>query len=240
VAEAVGTALPEVVDHYLRRALGPTPRRIHTARLKQRGELRFDRKSRWARFEADEIARPDEVAFEWNARIVVGKFIRVSVRDAYRSGQAEARVRVLSLITIAHQRGGAQLNSGSLYRFLAEAPWYPTALLPSERLRWDAIDASRAQASLTDGQTQAALEFRFDAFGDVAGIYAAARPRKHRGGYDVAAWEGHFRDYREQDGLRVPAYGEVGWHDDGRWAPVWKATLIEAAYEFSSVPLERK
>lgn len=236
----IDAALPEPVELWLRRALGKTTRRIRTARLKQRGELRFDRKSRWTQFEAEEIVSPEDVAFEWNARVVVGKFVHMSVRDAYRGGQAEARVRVLSLLTIAHERGGAQLNSGSLYRFLAEAPWYPTALLPSDHLRWDAIDAARAQATLTDGQTRVALEFRFDTFGDVAGIYAAARPRRHRGSYDMAAWEGHFSDYRQQDGLRIPLYGEVGWHDDGRWEPVWKATIVEAAYEFSDPPREEK
>jgi hypothetical protein len=36
---------------------------------------------------------------------------------------------------------------------------------------------------------------------------------------------------KQQDGLRIPMYGEVGWHDGGSREPVWKATIVEAAYE---------
>lgn len=231
MAAAIG-ALPAPVEHYLRRALGKETRPIATAWLKQRGELRMDRRGRWVPFEAVEVVRPREVAFEWNARVPFGKLLHVRVRDAYRDGQAEARVRLQSLITIAHERNSERLDLGSLYRFLAEAPWYPTALRPSERLRWDAIDDARAVATLTDGRSRVSLEFRFNAFGDVAGIYTASRPRRRRGAYEPAAWEGRFDDYRDQAGLRIPMRSEVGWYEEGRWDSVWKGTIVEARHEF--------
>ncbi|WP_425532220.1 DUF6920 family protein [Aromatoleum anaerobium] len=43
------------------------------------------------------------------------------------SGQAQ----LLSAVTVASDRDKPELNSGSLHRYLAEAVWYPTALLPS-------------------------------------------------------------------------------------------------------------
>lgn len=37
-------------------------------------------------------------------------------------------------------------------RFLAEAMWYPTTLLPSQGVHWEDIDATSARATLTDAR----------------------------------------------------------------------------------------
>ena len=87
-------------------------------------------------------------------------------------------------------------------------------------------------ATLADGPHRVALEFRFNPFGDVAAIYTPERPRRVRGTYEMAPWEGRFDDYREQQGLRIPMRGEVGWHEDGRWDSVWRGNIVEARYEF--------
>ena len=224
--------LPDPVAIYLRRAMGSETRRIAIARLKQSGEVRMERTSRWGAFEAEETVHPADVAFEWNARVPIGKWFHLRVRESYRHGHAEARVRLQSLVTLGHDKDSEPLDRGALYRFLAEAPWYPSALYPSAHLRWEAIDAKRALATLENGRCRVALEFRFDTFDDVAGIYTPQRPRRRRGGYENAAWEGRFQEYREHQGLRIPTRGEVGWHEDGRWDSVWRGKITEARYEF--------
>ena len=108
---------------------------------------------------------------------------------------------------------------------------YPTALLPSAKLRWSAIDANTALATLTDNGVSVSLEFRFDATGEVTGIYTPARWGTFDGGYRQVPWEGHFRDYRERDGIVAPSEGEVGWYSEGKWRAVWKGKIIEANYE---------
>ncbi|HEX7062227.1 MAG TPA: DUF6544 family protein [Woeseiaceae bacterium] len=95
-------------------------------------------------------------------------------------------------------------------------------------------EALRALASLTDGPTTVTLEFRFNAAGEVASIYTPARWASSGGGYRELPWEGHFRDYREHCGLRIPFYGEVGWWIDGRLELVWKGELRAATYAFSA------
>jgi len=66
-------------------------------------------------------------------------------------------------------------------RFLAEAVWYPTALLPSQGVHWEAIDDVSAKARLTDGAITVSLDFRFDGNGLVTGTRAAARHRMVNG-----------------------------------------------------------
>lgn len=94
------------------------------------------------------------------------------------------------------------------------------------------VDGARAMAAFTDHGVTVNLEFRFGAAGDITTIYAASRPRKVAAGYEMAAWEGHFSDYAERDGLRVPLLGEVGWYVDGAWSCVWRGRIIGASYEF--------
>lgn len=136
-------------------------------------------------------------------------------------------------MTVSEERGTPALNAGDLYRLLAEGPWYPTMLLPRQGLVWTAGDRpDRAVATLTDHGTSASVEFRFNDAGEVASIFAAARPRQYGTTYIDTPWEGRFGHYVSVAGMRVPSTGEVGWWVDRRWFPVWKATLADFSFEF--------
>ena len=50
----------------------------------------------------------------------------------------------IGLFTVAAMHNTAELNQGELMRFFAEAAWYPTALLPSQGVVWEAIDDNSA------------------------------------------------------------------------------------------------
>ena len=119
-----------------------------------------------------------------------------------------------------------------MFRLLAEAAWCPTLLLPSSGLAWTAKDDRRAVAALTHGGETVTVEFRFNEAGEIAGVYAADRPRQYGTVYVPTAWEGHFSGYDTIDGVRLPKGGEVGWWVDGRWVPVWQGTINRAALEF--------
>ena len=43
-------------------------------------------------------------------------------------------------------------------------------------------------------------------------------------------WEGHFRNYRQQDGFLVPMEGDVGWYIDDEWRAVGRAPLSTTQY----------
>jgi hypothetical protein len=126
---------------------------------------------------------------------------------------------------VSADAGTPEMNSGSLHRYLAEAVWYPTALLPSPTLRWTEIDAIRALATLTNRGVTVSLEFRFAETGEVTGIYTPERWGTFPGGYRRVPWEGHFRDYRNWDGVLVPTEGDVGWYVGKEWQAVWKGRI---------------
>ena len=226
--------VPAPVARYLRLAL-PRAMHIQRVRMQQTGTLRIDVASnRWMAFTAQHTVVPPATGFVWNARVRIAPWLHVRVRDALIGGIGSGQVSLLSAFTVSTDRGTPEMNSGSLHRFLAEAVWYPTALIPSAKLRWTAIDATRALATLTDHGITVALEFRFGGSGEVTGIYTPQRWGSFAGDYRQVAWEGHFRDYRERDGVVVPTEGDVGWYVGPEWQAVWKGTITD--YEVTTAP----
>ena len=217
--------LPPPVARYLRLAL-PLRKAIEQVRLTQTGTLRTDATAeRWMAFEAEHLAVPAASGFLWNARVRVAPLLHVRVRDALTDGIGSGQVSLLSAFPVSAVIGGLEMNSGSLHRYLAEAVWYPSALLPSSQLQWTPIDATKALATLTNDRASVSLEFRFGESGEVTGIYTPARWGTFAGGYKQLPWGGHFRDYQDRDGIKVPAYGEVGWYIDDAWRAVWRGTV---------------
>lgn len=223
--------LPAPVARYLGLAL-PYAQRIRTVRLRQEGVLRTDpRGERWMTFEAEHIATSPAPGFVWSARVRVAPLLHLRVRDALVGGVGSGRVSLLSAFPVATDGGTEEMSSGSLHRYLAEAVWYPSALLPSDRLRWEAIDDHSARATLSEGGSTVSLEFRFAADGTVSGIHTLARWGRFDGAYRQLPWEGHFRAYEEVDGMIVPMEGEVGWYLDDVWQAVWKGRITSASFE---------
>lgn len=225
--------LPPPVARYLNHVLSAEKRNLRLARYEQVGTLRTDTRSeRWMDFTASQVIAPALSEFIWDARVSVMPFLHLRVRDSLIEGRGAGQVTLLSAIPVGGAGGNMEMNSGSLHRFLAEAVWYPTALLPNSSLRWEPIDEARALATLTHGSISVSLEFRFNQHNEVVGIYTPGRWGSFDGGYKQVAWEGRFREYAKCDGVLVPTQGEVGWYNNGEWRAVWRGSVVGAVLEF--------
>lgn len=231
---SLDSRLPAPVARYLKQVLAPGARSIRLARYEQVGTLRTDPAGdQWRHFSADQVIAATPPAFAWDARVAMPALLHVRVRDSLLDGVGAGAVVLLSTVAVASARGGPELNAGALHRFLAEAVWCPTALLPSARLRWQAIDDARALATLADRNATVSLEFRFSPRGEVESIYTPGRWASFGGGeYRQLPWEGRFHDYAQQGaGVLVPTEGEVGWYLNGVWRKVWQGRITRAAFE---------
>lgn len=85
-------------------------------------------------------AQAGQPGFVWDARVVMAPGVPVHVHDACVGGEGVLHAAVLGLVTVAHVRGPGEVARGALLRFLAEAAWYPTVLLPSQCVRWVPVD----------------------------------------------------------------------------------------------------
>jgi hypothetical protein len=118
-------------------------------------------------------------------------------------------------------------------RFFAEAAWYPTALLPSQGVRWAAVDDRSANATIVDGPLTLTLLFRFNAAGLIDSFRAEARGAGVGKDMVMLPWEGNWSNYQVRDGMTVPLTGEVAWmRPEGR-KTYFRGTVTALAYAFT-------
>jgi hypothetical protein len=224
--------LPAPVARYFRHVLVDEQKLIKVARMYQSGILRTNMTNHvWSSFSAQQVVVPPAVGFVWNAKVQMPLGAHVHVLDSYIAGTGAGRVSILSAFAVASEADNLEMNSGALHRYLAEAVWFPTALLPQSGVVWSAIDDRSSTATLTDSGITVSLEFHFNDADEVVAIYSPGRFGRFDGKYKKVPWEGHFRDYQIRGGMRIPTYGEVGWYDNETLALVWKGNLVDVQYQ---------
>ncbi|WMS88646.1 DUF6544 family protein [Pleionea litopenaei] len=227
-------ALPKPVERYFRKVLVDGQPSVQTMRCWQAGVIRGSIKSsRWSEFQAQQLIVPSAPGFVWNARVDTPFGTFVQVVDSYLQGEGAGRVSLLAALTVAQDSNHPMINASALHRYLAEAVWCPTALLPSAGIVWRAIDDFTALATINDDANSVSVEFRFDDHGDIVGVFSPGRYGLFEGEYKQVAWEGRYFDYQQIEGMRVPLAGEVGWYDGDELKLVWSGRLSKIQFSFS-------
>ena len=224
IGEGDFAGLPDPVVSYFRRAL-PIGRSAVTAMtIEQEGEILVGNK--WKAFTASERLSMNPPEFVWDARISMAPLVKARVRDAHEKGVGSMHASVGRVLTIVHQDGGDSLNTGALYRYLAEAAWMPAALLPRHGVTWTGIDRTRAQATLTNAGATVSVEFTFNADAEITRIFTPARPRAVDGGFEPTPWMGRFSHCEEHAGMRIPMQAEVSWQVGAAWVACWRGRIL--------------
>jgi hypothetical protein len=227
--------LPEPVARYFRVVLRDGQPMIAGLRVRHRGTFNMGRGTDWWRpFSSEQRVIVRRPGFDWNARVRMLPGLPVFVHDAYVGGEGILQASVLGLLPVVYMRGSGAIAEGELMRFFAEAAWYPTALLPSQGVRWEAVDGHSARATLSDGPIVLSLLFTFDADGHLAGVRADARGYAEGSRIIPMPWEGRFWDHAQRDGMVVPLQGEVAWLLPGGRKPYWRGRLTAIAYEYAT------
>ena len=224
--------LPPPVQRYFRAALRPGAPIVSAAHLQHRGEFNMgETTAAWKPLRSSQWVVTRRPGFVWDARVSLAPGIRVHVHDASVAGEGLLHASVLGLATVARSSGSGDIATGELMRYLAEAAWYPTALLPSQGVRWEPVDATHARATLVDHGHAATLTFAFGDDGLVASVRAEARGRTIGDRSVPTPWEGRWTRYEERDGMRIPVEGEVAWLTGAGRLPYWRAVLTSVRYE---------
>lgn len=222
-------SLPAPAARYFRHVLTDGQPVVTTASFTQDGQFRLgESESTWSRMTATQHFSVREPGFVWDARISAIPLLPVFVRDSYILGTAGMTASLLGLYSVMDAQPSADLNAGALQRYLAEAVWFPTALLPASGVAWDSVDDRSARATLTDHGTTVSLDFRFTDAGDIDRASAAARQREVKGAYIPTPWIVTCRDHAVVNGMRIPTYCEVSWEIDGKPWTYWKGRVSTA------------
>lgn len=193
--------------------------------IRQRGKMKDCGQSRWMNFNATQTINLDYCAFEWRAR--VGPLGMIGVRDALEDGTGALSVSALGMFVISKPHASEAVTRGELFRYLAELPLAPDAILSNSKLQWQQSAPDRFCVSAGAGATLAQVEFTLDSDGRIGSTYAPERPRRVADDFVLTPWRGHFSDYQLQHGCWIPARAEVGWEIDGRLDICWHGQILD-------------
>lgn len=226
--------LPAPVQRYFRAVLTDGQPIITAATINLDGTFNLSPTGQqWKPFTAHQRVVTRRPGFLWDAEIAMFPGLQVRVVDSYIAGMGRLHAAILGLFTIADLSGGGEIARGEFMRFFAEGAWYPTALLPGQGVRWEAVDDHSANATIADGPLTLTLLFRFNEAGLIGSFRAEARGAGSGKEMILLPWEGSWSNYQARDGMVVPFAGEVAWiRPEGR-QQYFVGNVTSLNYEFA-------
>lgn len=221
--------LPAPVRRYLEVAgvEGHTP--VRFVHLRHGGTFSTDNGDTWLPVRADEYFTTDPPGFLWSAAITMVPGVPARVRDRYAAGAGSMLVTLGGVLTM-DEVTGPHMSTAALLRYVGELPLLPTAMVPGERLAWEAVDSASARVVYRDGELEVSGVYHFGEDG-LPDAFTATRYRTEGDAQVQRSWEGWYRDYQEVDGLRVPGAFGVTWYLDGEPAPYARFQLDTVEFD---------
>ena len=226
--------LPAPVQRYFRAALTDGQPIVTAVTLTQSGTFNLGKTAdQWKQFTATQRFTTARPGFVWDANITMVPGVPVRVVDAFIAGEGLLRPTLLGLYGLGTVQGTGEIARGELLRHFAESVWFPTALLPSQGVVWQAVDDTSAQATMTDGPISVTMLFRFGADGLITAIHVDGRATTVGTATVLMPWECRMSNYQTRDGMRVPLTGEALYITPQGEKPYFKGTIETIAYEFA-------
>lgn len=219
--EAQLAGLPAPVQRYFRHVLRPGQPYLRGLRLRHTGRFKTDLEQDWVAIAGEEYLVAEPPGFIWQ-----GSTRRFTARDEYVAGRGRLTVRLLGAVPLLRGQG-PPFDQGELLRWLGECCWLPTRLLPSERLRWTALDDEWAQLTLTDRDQTVSYRVRFNAQNELE----ECETMRYQSATALRRWVGRLGGYREVHGVRVPTELEGSWVLNGQRRPYARFRVQALDYE---------
>ena len=229
--------LPVPVQRYFRAVLTDGQPLIAAATIESAGKINMSATAeQWKPFTSQQRVvtslNGSCPGFLWNAQVDMFPGVPARVEDSYIAEQGQLIAKLFGLFTVAKAHGGGELARGEFMRYFAEAVWYPTALLPSQGVRWQAVDEAAADATIVDGPITLTLLFKFNEAGLIVSVRADSRGAGVGKHMVMLPWDCGLSDYRPQDGMLIPRAGGAAWvRSDGRKA-YFLGQVKKLNYEF--------
>ncbi|GAB4118333.1 MAG: hypothetical protein Kow00103_15520 [Candidatus Caldatribacteriota bacterium] len=221
--------LPEPVQRYFQYTLKEGQEYIRFVRLKQDGEFRMKENQPWMSIKAEQYFTTESPAFLWRVKLNMLPLVWIEGRDMYDQGKGNMLIKLLSTLTLADATGN-EIDVSSLIRFLSEAVWFPTALLPNDYLEWKEIDSNSARAIIKYKGYTASGIFTFNEKGEIIKFVSNDRYMESDGKYFQTQWSGYYRNYQQFEGIKIPTEGEVEWNLSDRNLPYARLKITEIQY----------
>ncbi|MCB2136285.1 MAG: hypothetical protein KDE08_10135 [Rhodobacteraceae bacterium] len=221
------TPLSPLVADFAHRAGAASGARMKTASFRQTAELRLKPGGKFVTISAWQVISLARAGLVWDARRAIGPFTALRVLDSFVGAEGRLEARLFGSVPVA-RASGADINLGEAYRYLAELPWAPDAILGNPDLVWRVTGPDEAEVRLDTPEGTARVTFTFDGNGDIVGVLAKERPARTPDGKAATyEWRGRFGEYTQIGPRRLPAYGEVGYVYPGGYEVYFRGRISD-------------
>jgi hypothetical protein len=206
----MSASLPPMVREFAMRSGAVQGLGMRVAVLTQIGQFRKARGTRLMAFSARQIIGLGAPGFLWQARMRSGLLV-IRVTDALVAGAGLLEVRAFGSWRLA-QSTDRETTLAEAFRYLAELPWAPDAILGNPQLVWQMTGRHEVEVHLDTKQGRATVQFTFDDAGDIVEMWAEGRPAQDAKGQPTHyPWRGRFSEYTQIGPRRLPQFAEVGY-----------------------------
>jgi hypothetical protein len=195
------TGLPEPVQRYFKHVLKEGQSYIRYTRVRHSGQFKTGQDKEWVNIEGEQYFTTEKPGFLWR-----GETSMFTARDMYIADKGRLVVSLLSVINVVDGKG-EQYNQGELLRWLSEGVWFPTNLLPSDRLQWTPIDAQTAKLTFKYAGLSLFYTVTFTDSGEIAQMETKRYMDEKR----LETWIIAASQYKEINGVIVPTAAKVLW-----------------------------
>lgn len=224
---AMVAGLPEPARRYFTYAIKPgTPLRF-VADIEMSGQLSLGTKEEpnYLKMRGSQVLRLD--AFVWRVK-AGGPAMWFSGSDGYVNREGWTRFWLYGLVPIVRAGGNEDMARSAAGRAISEALfWTPAALLPSERVKWEPVDAHTARAVVKLDGHEHRLDLTVAADGRPESVvimrWSRENPEKT---WRLQPFGGTIGAMQEVDGYRVAAAVDGGnWFGTPAYFPFYKARV---------------
>lgn len=159
--------------------------------------------------------------------------MRMSGSDGTNQGDSWSRFWLLELIPVLRVGGDRDHARSALGRFVSEALfWSPAALLPSENVRWEAVDSNTARVIVQQDGFEQSVDVTVAENGAPQTIvfprWSNANPTQQ---YQLQPFGGHLFNFKLVDGFMLPMRVEAGnFFGTKAYFPFYKATITDIRF----------
>jgi hypothetical protein len=174
---------------------------ISFVRLLHKGQFRSSLNKEWKNIRGEEYFTTGQPGFIWK-----GKTSAFTAIDKYAGRKGQLKVFFLSFFRILKGEG-REYDESELLRWVAESVWFPTNLLPDERLQWQAIDSHRALLCYHYQGIQLFFKVSFNDKGEIVEF----ETKRYKDPTHRETWIGQVENYKDHNGVLIPVSIRAIW-----------------------------
>lgn len=193
--------LPEPVQRYFNYVLKDGQPYISTVRVTHNGYFKTDLKKGFIKISGEQYFSTHKPQFIWK-----GKTTLFTARDLFIDDNGGLMVTLFNVLNVVNAKG-SHYDEGELQRWLAESVWFPTNLLPSDYVKWSAIDADVAKLSFHYNAVAFDFRVRFNAIGEIIEMEGERFMTVDK----KEIWVCKMANYQERNGVKIPISDQAIW-----------------------------